>query len=49
MKNRTTKNWMEEELTKFSMKKTKQKQTNNNTRKKVKMSRLSKAGLFFLR
>ena len=37
------KNWVEEELSKFPMKKGK------DTKETVKMSRLCKAGLFFLR
>ena len=40
-KNRTTKTWVEEDLSKFSKK--------EDTKKTVKMSRLCKAGLFFLR
>ena len=42
-KNRTTKNWVEEELSKLPMKKGK------DTKETVRMSRLCKAGLFFLR
>ena len=43
-KNRTSKNWVEEDLNKFQ--KEKEKEDANET---VKMSRLCKAGLFFLR
>ena len=46
-KNKTTGNWKEEELSKFPIK-----NKNNNekdTKETVKMSRLCKAGLFFLR
>ena len=42
-KNKTTKNWMVEELSKLPMKKGK------DTKETVRMSRLCKAGLFFLR
>ena len=45
-KSRTTQNWVEEELSKFSVKKIEMKK---DTKKTVKMSRLCKAGLFFLR
>ena len=50
-KNRTIKNWVEEELSKFPVKqKEKGKKTKKTTTKEiVKMSRLCKAGLFFLR
>ena len=44
-KNRTTKNWVKEELSKLHYKKI---QT-TATKETVKMSRLWKAGLFFLR
>ena len=45
-KNRTTQNWVEEELSKFAIKKRKRKK---DTKETVKMSRLCKAGLVFLR
>ena len=55
-KNRTTKHWVEEDLSKFPIKKQKPKEKNNkknekeeDTKDTVKMSRLCKAGLFFLR
>ena len=44
MKNITTKNWVQEELSKKKKKKKKK-----NTKETVKTSRLCKAGLFFLR
>ena len=47
-KNRTTKNWVEEELSKFPIQKTKQK-NKTKTKESVKMSRLCKADVFFLR
>ena len=43
MKNITTKNWVQEELSKKKKKKKK------DTKETVKTSRLCKAGLFFLR
>ena len=52
IKNRTTKNWVDEELSKFHMKKKrkkKKKKIKKDTKETVKMSRLCKAGLFFLR
>ena len=50
-KHRTTKNWVEEELSKFPIIKKikKKKRRKKDTKKTVKMSRLCKAGLFFLR
>ena len=48
-KNRTTKNWVEEKLSKFPIKKEKEKKRKKDTKETVKMSRLCKAGLFFLR
>ena len=45
-KNRTTKNWVEEELSKFPMERERKKK---RKKKRVKISRLCKAGLFFLR
>jgi len=51
-KNRTTKHWVEEELSKFPIKKKRKKLGKKERKKKeetVKMSRLCKAGLFFLR
>ena len=48
IKNRTTKNWVEEELSKFPMEK-KEKKRKKDNKKTVKISRLCKAGLFFLR
>ena len=58
VKNRTTKNWVEEELSKLSMKKKKKKKKKRKRKRKkekkkkdikktVKMSRRCKAGLFF--
>ena len=52
IKNRTTKNQVEEELSKFPKKKKKKKKKRKKKRdskKTVKMSCLCKAGLFFLR
>ena len=46
-KNRTTTNWVEEELSKFAIKKKKKKKKKKFTGETVKMSRLCKAGLSF--
>ena len=45
-KNRTTQNWVEEDLSKFAIK---QNEMKKDTKKTVKISCLCKAGLFFLR
>ena len=47
-KNKTNENWKEEELSKFPIIK-KKKKKKKDTKETVKMSRLCKAGLFFLR